>query len=297
MAMTRSVGRWAWKAARPLILRASRAYVSGSDLASALRVSRQLHGQGVASTLCYWDGNGDSPESTAGHYLNIIEALGRQEFDAYISVKAPALEYSRTRFGEVLDAARRQKVRMHFDSLAPETVAPTFSLIRDLGPGDGGVGCTLPGRWRRSVADVDRAVELGLTVRVVKGQWVDREAPERDPRAGFLEVIDGLAGKARGVAVATHDPQLARESILRLQAASTPCELELLFGLPVRRVLPVATELGVPVRYYVPYGSAWLPYALGHLKGNPRIAWWAIRDVLVGCNTASFFETVRARWS
>jgi proline dehydrogenase len=110
---------------------------------------------------------------------------------------------------------------------------------------------------------VDRAIELGLTVRVVKGQWVDREVPERDPRAGFLEVIDGLAGKAKGVAVATHDPQLARESILRLQASSTPCELELLFGLPVRRVLPVAAELGVPVRYYVPYGSAWLPYALG----------------------------------
>ena len=261
-------------------MRASRAYVAGTDLASALRVSRELQGQGVACTLCYWDGPDDHPESTAGQYLDILEAIGRKEIDGYLSVKAPALKYSRTLFGQVLDEARRQEVRMHFDALAPETADPTFSLIRDLRPRDGDIGCTLPGRWRRSIADVDRAVELGLMVRVVKGQWVDTEDPERDPRAGFLEVIDRLAGKAQGVAVATHDPALAREALMRLRAGSTPCELELLFGLPARKLLPVAMDLAVPVRYYIPYGSAWLPYAMGQLKKNPRIAWWAIRDVL-----------------
>jgi proline dehydrogenase len=296
MKLNRSLHTLAWGAARLLMLRASRAYVSGADLASALRVSRRLHQRGAASTLCYWDGSGDNPESTSSQYRSIIDELGRQEFDGYVSVKAPALEYSRTHFSAVLDAARRQKVRVHFDSLAPETVAPTFSLIRDLKPRDGDVGCTLPGRWRRSIADVECAIELNLGVRVVKGQWIDRAAPERDPRAGFLDVIDALAGKAKRVAVATHDPQLARESILRLQARSTPCELELLFGLPARRVLPVAKELAVPVRYYVPYGSAWLPYALGQLKANPRIAWWAIRDVLVGCTAASVFEALRVLW-
>jgi len=271
---------WASSALRPLIQRASRAYVAGTDLPSALRVSRELRDHGIACTMCFWDGPSDNPESTAGHYLNIVEALSRTKINGYLSVKAPALKYSRTLFGQVLDEARRQEVRVHFDALAPETVAPTFSLIRDLRPCDGDVGCTLPGRWRRSIADVDRAIELGLIARVVKGQWVDTEAPERDPQAGFLEVIDGLAGRAKGVAVATHDPQLAREAIMRLQASSTPCELELLFGLPARRSLPVAMDLGVPVRYYIPYGSAWLPYALGELKKNPRIAWWAIHDLL-----------------
>ena len=172
---------------RPLILRASRAYVSGyrSSLGAAGR-SRQLHGSrgGFHSMLLGWPRR----QSRVDHrpLSEHLEALGRAgSSTAYISVKAPALEYSRTHFGEVLDAARRQKVRMHFDSLAPETVAPTFSLIRDLGPRDGDVGCTLPGRWRRSIADVDRAVELDLTVRVVKGQWVDTEAPRARSPGGL----------------------------------------------------------------------------------------------------------------
>ncbi len=278
--MNKSLRTWVSIVLRPLIHRASRAYVAGTDLPSALRAARELRDHGVACTLCYWDGPDDNPESTAGRYLNIVDALSHQKFDGYLSVKAPALKYSRALFGRVLDEARRQEVRIHFDALAPETVDPTFALIHDLRPRDGEVGCTLPGRWRRSIADVDRAIELGLTVRVVKGQWVDAEDPECDPRAGFLEVIDRLAGKTKGVAVATHDATLAREALTRLRADSTPCELELLFGLPARRLLPVAMDLAAPVRYYIPYGSAWLPYAAGELMKNPRIAWWAIRDVL-----------------
>ena len=293
MAMNRSLRTRVWSAFRPLIQRASRAYVAGADLSSALRVSRELQDHGVACTLCYWDGSDDRPESTAGQYSNILEAFSQKRIDGYLSVKAPALQYSRALFGELLDEARRQRVRMHFDALSPESAAPTFSLIRDLRPRDGDIGCTLPGRWRRSVADVDRAIELGLVARVVKGQWVDPEDPQRDPRAGFLDIIDGLAGKARGVAVATHDATLAREALMRLQASKTPCELELLFGLPARKSLPVAMDLAVPVRYYVPYGSAWLPYALGQLKENPRIAWWAIRDVLVPTPEASALPALR----
>jgi proline dehydrogenase len=281
MAMNLPFRAWARSVLRPLIDRAARAYIAGTDLPSALRVSQELRAQGVASTLCFWDGPNDNPESVAGRYLDIVDALGRKEIDGYLSVKAPSLKYSRALFGQIADRARRQEVRIHFDALGPETVDPTFSLIRDLRLRTGDAGCTLPGRWRRSIADADRAVELGLKVRVVKGQWVDTEVPERDLRTGFLAVIDRLAGKAQDVAVATHDPSLAREALTRLRAGSTPCELELLFGLPARRVLPVAMELAVPVRCYIPYGSAWLPYALGQLKKNPRIAWWAIRDAFV----------------
>jgi proline dehydrogenase len=37
----------------------------------------------------------------------------------------------------------------------------------------------------------------------------------------------------------------------------------------------------VPVRVYVPYGQAFLPYAMSQLKQNPRIAWWLVRDLVM----------------
>jgi hypothetical protein len=75
-------------------------------------------------------------------------------------------------------------------------------------------------------------------------------------------VIDRLAGRAGQVAVATHDPVLAAEALGRLVAAGTPCELELLYGLAAGPVLAATRELGVPVRYYVPWGRGSLTFPL-----------------------------------
>jgi proline dehydrogenase len=119
-------------------------------------------------------------------------------------------------------------------------------------------------------------------VRVVKGQWVDPDWPDIDLREGYLAVIDRLAGRARHVAVATHDPPLALEALKRLQAAGTSCEMELLFGLPMKAAMKVAAEAGVRVRLYIPYGESWLPYAFSQMQKNPRIIWWVIRDTIFG---------------
>ena len=268
-------------AVEPLIERASRAYVAGPDLADAMRACRSFARQSYSATVCFWDGAEDSPLETAGRYLATIDQVGEEKFDCYVSVKAPPLEFSTSLFGRIFDRARERGVGIHFDSLWHGSADPTFSLIRELLPrhSHSSVGCTLPGRWRRSLSDAEQAVELDLGVRVVKGQWEDPDAPGIDPRAGFLAVVGRLAGRSRRVRVATHDPVLASAALTRLRDAATPCELELLFGLPARRALTVAAALSVPVRFYIPYGHAWLPYALRQATKNPRIAWWVFRDM------------------
>ena len=101
-------------------------------------------------------------------------------------------------------------------------------------------------------------------------------------RDRFLAVVRRLAGRAGRVLVATHDAALARPALECLRAAGTDCELELLFGLPDRTLLGVARAAGVPVRVYVPYGRAWLPYSLSQVRQHPRILWWTMRDWLLG---------------
>ena len=66
-------------------------------------------------------------------------------------------------------------------------------------------------------------------------------------------MIDRLAGRAPLVAVATHDPCLARAA-------------------------------RVPARIYVPYGAAWVPYCLSQVRQNPRLLWWALRDATLGAS-------------
>jgi proline dehydrogenase len=163
-----------------------------------------------------------------------------------------------------------------------ETAERTLALIAGAAQHQNELGITLPARWRRSLGDAEMAVELGLGVRVVKGRWPDLHMPDQDLRAAFLAIIEQLAGRARRVAVATHDEALAREALRRLRAADTRCELELLFGLPAAAAARAADELSAPVRVYVPYGHATLPYRVPDARREIRVLGWLSQDLLRG---------------
>ena len=279
--LTTHTRRAASQVLRPLMRRAAQAYVAGEHLSDALDTSQRLKVRSLATTLGYWDSSPDSPRSVADNYLRALTALSGE--GAYLSIKLPALKFSAELACEVARAAAAAGVPIHCDAHDVELVEQTKELSEEMLRTGATVGCTLPGRWRRSVNDALWAIDHRLPVRVVKGQWTDPADPARDLSAGFLEVIDQLAGRAATVAVASHDVPLALEAISRLQAAGTPCTWELLYGLPMRAALRRAAERDLPVRVYVPYGAAYLPYALGKLRQNPRIAWWLLRDLLC-CN-------------
>ncbi|HYK81564.1 MAG TPA: hypothetical protein VEU55_00345 [Gemmatimonadales bacterium] len=280
--MIAGLRRVAWATWRPIAERAARAYVAGPDLGHALATCRTLARDGMPTTICPWDGDGDSPRQVADTYLAAVAGLTGAGLDCHLSIKAPSLGFSSALLAELGAAARRGGIGVHFDSLGLTAADPTWALIREMAAHDIPTGCTLPARWCRSLADVDQAVELGVRVRVVKGQWADPAVPEGAIRAAFLALVDRLAGRARQVAVATHDPALIRPALEALRRAATPCELELLFGLPARAPLRLARASGVPVRFYVPYGKAWLPYSLSQLRRHPRVVWWTMRDWLLG---------------
>src|SRR5439155_1733439 len=184
---------------------------------------------------------------------------------------APLRRFVWSAWGPIAERAARAYVA------GPE-LADALRVCRALaGRGDAATIC-----WCRSLSDVDQAVALGVRVRVVKGQWPDPAGSDPDVQRNFLAIVESLAGRASRVGVATHDPQLARAALAHLCATGTACELELLYGLPARTPLEIARAAGVPVRFYVPYGHAWLPYGLSQVRRHPRVLWWTMRDWLSG---------------
>lgn len=230
-----------------LAARAARRYIAGEAVADAIAAAR-----GRPCTIGYWDSRGEDPDDVAARYREAV--AGSEGLDAYVSVKAPAIGF---------DAGRLRSLgaSVHLDAMGPDTVDRTWALAEQVGVR----GVTLPGRWRRSPADADRVAQLGVRVRVVKGQFASGD--DVDPRAGFLAVVRRLAELGVPIAVATHDPELAAESF-RL---APDAELEQLYGLP-----PVRDG----ARVYVPYGTAYVPYAVRQVRSNPRIAWWLLRDLV-----------------
>jgi len=273
--------RLAWRCWMPIAARAARAYIAGPTLGDALRAAEVTAKRGSAASICPWDSEADSPRGVTDAYVAALRGIAACALDCSLSIKAPSLRYSRDLLDEVIDAARARGTALHFDSLAPETADLTWPLIQHAAERHAPIGCTLPARWPKSVDDAERAIALGVNIRVVKGQWADPVGDANNVAQRYLLLIERLAGRARSVGVATHDPRLAREALTCLIRAGTRCELELLFGLPMRRQLEVAGALEVPVRLYIPYGHAWLPYGLSQVRKNPRILWWTARDWLL----------------
>lgn len=258
----------------PVLHRAAREFIGGETIDDALAVSRKLAGDGAASTLGFWETGESVGRPVVEAYLATVERLAASGLDSTLSIKPPAMRFDAGCAAELAAAAKKHRVRIHCDSHGPEVADVSHemeqAMLNHL-PGTS-LSTTLPGRWSRSLADAEPVIERNLGVRVVKGQWPDPAEPKRDLRAGFLEVIDRLAGRARHVGVATHEVALAAEAIARLQAAGTPCELELLFGRPMAQPMRWAQENGVRVRVYVPFGAGYIPSAIGILRHNPQLA-------------------------
>ncbi|SFI10275.1 GNAT family N-acetyltransferase [Planctomicrobium piriforme] len=261
---------------------AAKRYLAGEQITDAARVQAKILQDGNFCTVGFWDGEQDDPRKVADEYLRGLNLLSQSTGDGYLSIKLPALKSSKELLREVTARALEAGRRLHFDALSPAEAQGTRDAVESLHRQFPNLqlSYTLPGRWKRSLSDAQWAVEQQLPVRVVKGQWADPEDPQRDLRAGYLEVIDALAGKARHVSVATHDLELAAESIRRLMAAETPCDVELLYGLPMKKAIRQAQAASLPVRIYIPYGQAYLPYALNKLRSQPRMLWWLLRDAL-----------------
>jgi proline dehydrogenase len=257
----------------PLLPRTARGYVGGLTVEDALCVAQRLVGEQFASTLGFWNKDGCDSRQAADTYLEAIDRLARSGLDSYVSIKPPALQFDAQLIAELAAAAKTSGIRLHCDSHGTEVADLSHqmvdSMLKTLPAAQ--LGTTLPGRWSRSLSDADWAVEHQVNVRVVKGQWPDPADPERDLRAGFLEVIDRLAGRARRVAVATHDVPLAVQAVSRLRAAGTTCEIEQIYGMPMTKMVSAARECDASIRIYVPFGEGYMPNAIRALLRNPRL--------------------------
>jgi proline dehydrogenase len=283
----------AWFAARVQAVerRLGAAYVAGDELGDALELAGRLGEGGVATTIGCFD-HGQSPERLLADHLDALRAIPTLPVGSYLSVKPWALGFRDELFATLLEEAADRGVRVHLDAMASTMVPQVEHLLTSAVPG-AEVSTTLPGRWPRSLHDAERVVELGVPVRVVQGQWACPSAPDHDPRRGVLAIVDRLAGRATEVAIATHDPGLARASMLRLLDAGTPAELELLLGLPVDRVLDAVRDLDVPVRVYVAYGYPFTPYRLRAALRDPRVPVWALRCLRYRSQRADDLREVR----
>jgi proline dehydrogenase len=261
--------------------RLAASHLAGPAVGDALRLAERFSARGWSCAIGPWVSPDRTPKENLALYCEGIDALTARKLDGYISIKLSTLGYDDGMFAELLARAAPAGMRVHSDSIGPESADRTMAMIGTAAARFRNVGATLPAGWRRSRADAAKLLEWGVAVRIVKGQWADPAGPIPDIRSAYAGVAKALAGARAKVGVATHDRRVAAGSLAVLKAAGTPCEMEQISGLPPN-CAALASSVGVPFRVYIPYGFPYLPYNIWQVRTRPAVAFWAMRDFIAG---------------
>lgn len=280
----------------PLVWRFSKRYIAGRQLDDALHAVRDLNASGCSATI---DVLGEDSETEAqvnearDLYLQALRSIGEAPLDCGISVKLSdmGLKLDATRcikiMRELLSCAREHGNFLRIDMEDSSVTTQTLDIYRELRVDFENVGIVLQSCLRRTAADIEDLLQDGPTdVRICKGIYIEPEAiAYRHPDEIRSSYQDGLrsllAGGARRVAIATHDPLLvvhAKETISDLKVDKERYEFQMLLGV-AERLRRELIDAGHPLRVYVPFGELWFKYSMRRLAENPNIAGHIVKNL------------------
>jgi proline dehydrogenase len=279
---------------RPLVRRISRRYIAGDTLEEALATVRDLQRQGCVATI---DLLGESTESKADaaatlrDYKRVIDAIETNGLQAGISVKPTGLgltlseELCRANLEELVAYAAEKGRFVRVDMEDSPYTGVTLDLVTDLHERYENVGAVIQAYMRRSLDDVVRLREAGVSVRLCKGIYDElRRIAYKDfdtVRENYRLLLEELLKGGSYVGIATHDEFLvwhALRLIHQLEVPEDRYEFQMLLGVD-EELRSILVNAGHKLRVYVPFGKDWYEYSSRRLKENPKIAGYVARDV------------------
>ncbi len=264
----------------------ARRFVAGETLNEAMDAVRALNAKGISASL---DLLGESvtnereARAARDEYLTILDRINEQGLDANVSVKLTAMgldiseELCVSIMRDVLERAKRYGSFVRLDMESSAYTERTLRLFEErLYPGfKQHVGIVLQSYLYRTLADVERAVELKCRVRICKGAYKEPAAvaypDKKDVDANYVKCMHALLERGTYPALATHDPALVTEAqrfVAEHGISADRFEFQMLYG--VRRDLQEQlVRAGFRVRVYVPFGTQWYPYLMRRLAERP----------------------------
>lgn len=166
--------------------------------------------------------------------------------------------------------AAKHKHTIRLDMEGSGVTELTRNLAISLNRKYGNVGVAIQANLYRTDSDLKILIELGVSVRLVKGAYKESSKiarlHEEHVRASFFDYAASLySGGALRPAVATHDEELLDDIEELIPNAHSFFDYEFLYG--IRRDLQKSLkDKGCCVRIYIPFGTEWLPYTMRRLR-------------------------------
>ncbi|MDQ2744072.1 MAG: proline dehydrogenase family protein [Chloroflexota bacterium] len=268
----------------PIARKMASRFVAGETLDEALAAVRRINRRGMSATLDYLGENVRSDAEALESIevtCAILRALAAAEVDCNVSLKLTQLgldiseEFAGGSMEQVLDVAASLNTFVRVDMEGSEYTQRTLDLFLQLFVRYPNTGTVIQSYLYRSQADVERLIEAGARMRLVKGAYLEPPtvafSRKEEVDANFVRLMEMLLTGGNYPAIATHDPAMieaTKQFAQRHQIGAEAFEFQMLYG--IRRDLQ--TQLvaeGYRVRIYVPFGTQWYPYLMRRMAERP----------------------------
>jgi proline dehydrogenase len=287
---------------RTFARRASRRFLPGEHVESALGAAEVFRDRGIASLITLLGENVTGraqAEAVAREYIAVTGAVRERGVDCQLSVKPTQLgldldaDLCARHLESLLDEAAGAGDRVWLDMESSAYVDRTLDLVERTRERHDNVGVCVQAYLHRTQDDVERLIRLGVPIRLVKGAYNEPSSiaikNRRDVDANFLALAGRcLQAVSRGEggfpAFGTHDMRL----ITRIQSAAETIgvardafEFEMLYGIG-RDSQDRLAAAGYLMRVLISYGSDWFPWYMRRLAERPANVWFVIRSLFAG---------------
>lgn len=261
-------------------------FVAGEDLSAGISTLQNFNAQGIKGTLNFIGTHVREEEEAVGAADAAIEALYRVDkegLDANLSVKLTQIgldideKLCLTQLRRILECADKLGNFVCIDMEEAKYTDTTLRIFEEMleifGPEV--VGIVLQSYLRNRTRDLQRLLEKGSNIRLVKGgYWESAEIAYRkkaDIDKAFEQDLELLLRQGRRPAIATHDARfILKAKQLATEVGIEPSSFEVQFLYGVRPDLQKSlVDAGYTVRCYIPYGGNWYAYMLGCVRRIP----------------------------
>lgn len=289
----------------------ARRFIAGEALDEALQAIAPFSRAGRPIILNHLGENVATPgeaQRSRDSYVKILRSLHEAGIDGNIAVKLTqlGLDFDRSMClsltHEIAAAASALHKSIEIDMEGSAYTDATLKIFKEVQAEHGNAGVAIQAYLRRSQADLEKLAPskppLKAKVRLVKGAYREPASiafqKKSQVDANYRKLLDQMFGQlllpnsgCGSVAIATHDPALVDYASARIQRLSLPAnqyEFQMLLG--IRRDLQQkVVSQGHPLRVYVPFGEAWVPYFMRRLSERPANLGFVLRSLLAETKT------------
>jgi proline dehydrogenase len=280
--------------------RVSGRFVAGTEIADAVRATREVNKAGMSVSIDNLGENVTNPDE-ARHsyhlYQQILDAIAANKLDANISLKLThmGLDVDEKLAREIVSGLVAKAASMappgfvRVDMEGSPYTQRTLDFVHELHrmPANAkSVGTVIQAYLKRSESDVEKLLAEGIRIRLCKGAYKEPASiafeSKADVDANYIKLMKTLMKSGTYHGLATHDYAIIREAKAFAKSEKIPpdaFEFQMLYG--IRRDLQQKlVKEGWRMRVYIPFGTEWYPYFMRRLGERPANVFFIARNML-----------------